>query len=219
MADTKIDEQPYRYHRWRDTVIASDEFYDVEDLNPHGWAYTTYALDALTGMGEDPYSCGEWCDAISDAEAAAIAHARGLALEMVGAKQTAPAALSPGPVTSSTSTDDRTLSPSWAGAADPRPAGRRCLESRACRRQGRHPASSRSITPPQSRIRGSAGSLGGHPGTARLRREVMHATGQASERAALGTALGEPLARRICCHALLDPLLRRATSAISDDPR
>lgn len=82
VADRTMDEKTYRYHRWRDTVIRERRIYDVEALTPHGWAYTPYALDALTGMGEDPHSCGEWCDAISDAEAATIARAKGLALEM-----------------------------------------------------------------------------------------------------------------------------------------
>jgi hypothetical protein len=85
MADRKMNEQPYRYHRWRDTVLRERQIHDVEALTPHGWSYTPYALDALTGMGEDPYSCGEWCDPISDAEAAAIARAKGLALEMESA--------------------------------------------------------------------------------------------------------------------------------------
>lgn len=76
-----MDEGPYRYHRWRDTVIRERSVRDVEALTRRGWAYNPYALDALTGMGEDPYSCGEWCDPISEEEAAAVARAMGLSLE------------------------------------------------------------------------------------------------------------------------------------------
>ena len=72
---------PYRYHSWRDTVIRERTIYDVEALTRRGWSYTPYALDALTGMGEDPYSCGEWCDPITEAEARRIAATKGLTLE------------------------------------------------------------------------------------------------------------------------------------------
>ncbi len=81
-ADRATERKSYRYHRWRDTVIRDRCIRDVEALTPSGWAYTSYALDALTGMGEDPYSCGEWADEISEAEAAEIAEARGLSLTM-----------------------------------------------------------------------------------------------------------------------------------------
>ncbi len=74
------DERPYRYHRWHDTVIRERGILDVEYLGPAGWAFSSYAIDALTGMGEDPYSCGEWCDQVTEEEAAAIAEARGLSL-------------------------------------------------------------------------------------------------------------------------------------------
>ncbi|HET7486609.1 MAG TPA: hypothetical protein VFJ85_01675 [Acidimicrobiales bacterium] len=77
-----MDEQPYRYHRWRETVIRERRIYDVQALTRRGWAYNPYALDALTGLGEDPYSCGEWCDPVTVAEAAAIARKLGLSLEM-----------------------------------------------------------------------------------------------------------------------------------------
>lgn len=71
---------PYRYHRWRDTVIRERRKHDVQALTRNGWRYSPYALDSLTGMGEDTFSCGEWCDAVSEAEAAAIAEGMGLSL-------------------------------------------------------------------------------------------------------------------------------------------
>ena len=84
-----MDEQPYRYHRWRDTVIRERRISDVEALTARGWAYDPYALDALTGMGEDPYSCGEWSDPIDEVEATTIARAKGLSLAMGPASVTA----------------------------------------------------------------------------------------------------------------------------------
>ena len=36
-------------------------------------AGSSYDLDAIVGMGEDPYSCGEWCDDLSEPEARRIA--------------------------------------------------------------------------------------------------------------------------------------------------
>ena len=75
-----VQERPYRYHRWNNTVIRERGILDVEYLSPAGWALSSYAVDALTGMGEDPYSCGESCDEVTEAEAAAIADARGLSL-------------------------------------------------------------------------------------------------------------------------------------------
>ena len=77
-----VQERPYRYHRWNNTVIRERGILDVEYLSPAGWALSSYAVDALTGMGEDPYSCGEWADEVSEAEAAEIAEARGLSLAM-----------------------------------------------------------------------------------------------------------------------------------------
>jgi hypothetical protein len=38
-------------------------------------------VDALTGMGPDPYSCGEWADAISEPEARALAAKAGLDID------------------------------------------------------------------------------------------------------------------------------------------
>ena len=87
-ADEATEPTPYRYHRWRDTVIRDRRVRDVEALTTRGWAYTPYALDALTGMGEDPYSCGEWADEVTEAEAAKIAEARGLSLTMEPADAT-----------------------------------------------------------------------------------------------------------------------------------
>ena len=72
--------EAFRYCRWRDTVIRHRRVRDVEALTTNGWTYSPYALDALTGMGEDPYSCGEWADEVSEAEAAQIARAGGLSL-------------------------------------------------------------------------------------------------------------------------------------------
>ena len=63
--DGAPERKPYRYHRWRDTVIRDSCVRDVEALTTRGWTYTPYALDALTGMGEDPYSCGEWADEVA----------------------------------------------------------------------------------------------------------------------------------------------------------
>ncbi len=75
-----VQERPYRYHRWRNTVIRERGILDVEYLSPAGWGRSSYAVDALTGMGEDPYSCGESCDEVTETEAVAIAEARGLSL-------------------------------------------------------------------------------------------------------------------------------------------
>ena len=79
---TAAENRPYRYHRWGETVIRDRGILDAEALTVRGWAETPYAIDALTGMGEDPYSCGEFADAISESEAAEIAEARGLSLTM-----------------------------------------------------------------------------------------------------------------------------------------
>lgn len=32
-------------------------------------AGSAYVMDAITGMGEDPYSCGEWADKLTAAQA------------------------------------------------------------------------------------------------------------------------------------------------------
>ena len=73
-------ERPYRYHLWWDTVIRERCILDVEYLDAAGWDLSPYALDALTGLGEDVYSCGESCERVTEAEAAAIAEARGFSL-------------------------------------------------------------------------------------------------------------------------------------------
>ena len=75
-----VQERPYRYHRWNNTVIRERGILDVEYLGTAGWAYSPYAVDALSGMGEDLYSCGEWCEEVTEEEAAAIAAGRGLSL-------------------------------------------------------------------------------------------------------------------------------------------
>lgn len=79
-ADGATEGTAFRYYRWRETVIRHRSIRDVEALTTKGWTYSPYALDALTGMGEDPYSCGEWADEVSEAEAAEIAGERGLSL-------------------------------------------------------------------------------------------------------------------------------------------
>jgi hypothetical protein len=38
-------------------------------------------LDAITGMGEDPYSCGEWCEPLTDRQAAEVARTMGIDLD------------------------------------------------------------------------------------------------------------------------------------------
>ncbi len=81
-ADGATEGNAYRYHRWRNTVIRDRRVGDVEALYSTAWPYSSYALDALTGMGEDPYSCGEWADEVTEAEAARIAEARGLCVTM-----------------------------------------------------------------------------------------------------------------------------------------
>lgn len=86
------EEPAYRYHRWRDTVVRQrGRSFEVETLTPAGWAYDPYALDAVVGMGEDPYSCGEWCDELTAAEAARIAASMGLSLATGGAEGESPA--------------------------------------------------------------------------------------------------------------------------------
>lgn len=40
-----------------------------------------YMLDAITGMGEDPYSCGEWCETLTEAEASRLARKMGVELD------------------------------------------------------------------------------------------------------------------------------------------
>jgi hypothetical protein len=42
----------------------------------------SYMLDAITGMGEDPYSCGEWCDDLTAKEAAKLARKMGVELDV-----------------------------------------------------------------------------------------------------------------------------------------
>lgn len=79
-SDASSEEPVYRYHRWQNTVIRERGILDAEHLSPAGWAVSSYAIDALTGMGEDPYSCGESSDPVTEAEAARIAEARGLSL-------------------------------------------------------------------------------------------------------------------------------------------
>jgi hypothetical protein len=41
---------------------------------------SSYVMDAITGMGEDPYSCGEWADEITEPEAEAFAAKNGVDL-------------------------------------------------------------------------------------------------------------------------------------------
>jgi len=41
---------------------------------------TPYVVDAITGMGEDPYSCGEQADDLTVADAEAYASTRGIRL-------------------------------------------------------------------------------------------------------------------------------------------
>ena len=93
-----VPERPYRYHRWNNTVIRERGILDVEYLSPAGWALSSYAVDALTGMGEDPYSCGESCDEVTEAEAAAIAEGRGLSLSANRAEREAEAPTEARPV-------------------------------------------------------------------------------------------------------------------------
>jgi hypothetical protein len=46
-----------------------------------GWTRgSPYVMDAVTGMGEDLYSCGEWASEIGQEEAAAYASANGIRL-------------------------------------------------------------------------------------------------------------------------------------------
>ena len=79
--DASAEEPAYRYHRWHNTVIRERELLDAEYLGPDGWDSSPYAIDALTGMGEDMYSCGESSDPITETEATRIAEAKGLSLD------------------------------------------------------------------------------------------------------------------------------------------
>jgi hypothetical protein len=76
------------YTYWRnaneDRLLLRRWVHWPEFLDPllGGWqAGSSYEVDAIVGMGEDPYSCGECALPITEQEAQAIAEGFGLSLD------------------------------------------------------------------------------------------------------------------------------------------
>jgi hypothetical protein len=75
-----------RQWRWKDAGREQGRLSWPERLHPNStgglWeAGSSYDFDATTGMGEDPYSCGEWCGELSEPEARRIAAGLGVDLD------------------------------------------------------------------------------------------------------------------------------------------
>jgi hypothetical protein len=74
----KLEGYLMRQWRWTEGGREQGHLSWPERLRPNSagglWeAGISYDLDAIVGMGEDPYSCGEWCDDLSEPEARQIA--------------------------------------------------------------------------------------------------------------------------------------------------
>lgn len=82
-AERSVVKDGHEYRFWdgeRRGLIRQRDGHGHPEVWKNGrWVYgSAYVMDAITGMGEDPYSCGEWAFDISVQQAEAIAAKLGI---------------------------------------------------------------------------------------------------------------------------------------------
>lgn len=76
-----MDEPKYWLSKKYGLIRRAGEYAHPEIWRDGSWRWgSPYVMDAITGMGEDLWSCGEWADKIDSATAEDFANANGIDL-------------------------------------------------------------------------------------------------------------------------------------------